>query len=271
MKKIFSIFFIIGIFIFGSFVGCSGNSSDKDGKEKNLKVGAAVTPHAEILEHIKPKLKEEGINLEVITLDSEDQLNPALADKQIDANYFQHIPYLESVSKEKGYDFEVAGKIHIEPIGFYSNTIKSINELKNGDKIGVPNNPSNEFRALRLLEKNGVIKLRDGIADYSATPGDIIQNPKNIELVELEAATLPRALSDLSGAVINTNIIIEAGLNTDDAIVKEDSNSPYANIVAVRKGDEEKESIKKLIEILQSDDVKAFLKEKYGSAIVPAF
>lgn len=271
MKKIFSIFFIIGIFILGSLVGCSGNSSDKGGKEKNLKVGASVTPHAEVLEHIKPKLKEEGINLEIITLDSEDQLNPALADKQIDANYFQHTPYLESVSKEKGYDFEVAGKIHIEPIGFYSNTIKSISELKNGDKIGIPNNPSNEFRALKLLEKYGVIKLKDGITDYSATPSDIAENPKNINFVELEAATLPRALADLSGAIINTNIVIEAGLSPDDAIVKEDSDSPYANIIAVRKGDEEREDIKKLIEILQSDDVKKFLKDKYGSAIVPAF
>lgn len=269
MKKIFSIVFIIGILIFGSIKGCSGNFSSVD--ENTLKVGAALTPHAEILEHVKPKLKDLGINLEITTLDSEDQLNPALNDDQIDANYFQHLPYLESVSKEKGYDFEVAGKIHIEPIGFYSNTIKSLDELKNGDKIGIPNNPSNEFRALKLLEKNGVIKLKDGITDYNATPSDIVENPKNIDFIEIEATTLPRSLDDLAGAVINTNIVIEAGLNTDDAIVKEDPNSPYANIVVVRKGDAERKEIKKLIEVLQSEDVKEFLKEKYGSAIVAAF
>ena len=282
-KRIISVLAIAMLGI-GIFTGCTNSASKDDGKanssnteagssskEKTIKVGAALTPHAEILEHIKPVLKEKGINLEIVSLDSEDQLNPALDEKQIDANYFQHLPYLESVAKEKGYDFKVAGKIHIEPIGFYSNSIKSLDELKDGDKIGITNNPSNEYRALKLLEDKKVIKLKDGLADYSATPDDIAENPKHIQFIEVEAAQLPRSLDDLAGAVINTNLIIEAGLNTDSVIVRESGDSPYANIVVVRNGDENREEIKALIEALTTDDVKNFIKEKYGSAVIPAF
>lgn len=265
--------------IAGIFIGCSSNSKEDTSKandssnktEVTLKVGAAITPHSEILEHIKPKLKEEGINLEVVTLDDEGQLNPALDEKQIDANYFQHVPYLESVSKEKGYDFEVAGKVHVEPIGLYSNKIKSINDLKDGDKIGIPNNPSNEYRALVLLEKNGLIKLKSGLTNYSATPGDIAENPKHLQFIEADAAQLPRSLDDLAGAVINTNIILEAKIDPQTALIRESADSPYANIVTVRKGDSERPEIKTLIKALNSDDVKSFIKEKYGVAVVPAF
>ncbi len=284
MKKRIISALAIGTLAIGIFAGCASSGSKDEGKadssnakaesnseEKTIKVGAALTPHAEILEFVKPKLKEKGINLEIVTLDSEDQLNPALDEKQIDANYFQHLPYLESVAKEKGYDFKVAGKIHIEPIGFYSNSIKSLDELKDGDKIGIPNNPSNEYRALKLLEDNKVIKLKDNLADYSATPDDIVENPKNLEFIEVESAQLPRSLDDLAGAVINTNLIIEAGLSTDSAIVRESTDSPYANIVVVRNGDENREEIKALIEALTTDDVKNFIKEKYGSVVVPAF
>ena len=282
-KKIISAL-AIGILAIGILAGCTNSSSKDNGKsnnsngktesaseEKTIKVGAALTPHAEILEFVKPKLKEKGINLEIVTLDDENGLNPALDEKQIDANYFQHLPYLESVEKEKGYDFKVAGKIHVEPIGFYSNSIKSLDELKDGYKIGIPNSPSNEYRALKLLEKNGVIKLKDGLADYSATPDDIIENPKNLEFIEAEAVQLPRSLDDLAGAVIYTNVVLEAGMKTDSAIVREEGDSPYANIVVVRNGDENREEIKALIEALTTDDVKNFIKEKYGSAVVPAF
>lgn len=279
-KRILSI--VTSVFLIaGVFTGCSSNSKEDTSKanendssnktEVTLKVGAAITPHSEILEHIKPKLKEEGINLEVVTLDDEGQLNPALDEKQIDANYFQHVPYLESVSKEKGYDFEVAGKVHVEPIGLYSNKIKSINDLKDGDKIGIPNNPSNEYRALVLLEKNGLIKLKSGLTNYSATPDDIAENPKHLEFIEADSAQLPRSLDDLAGAVINTNIILEAKIDPQTALIREDADSPYANIVTVRKGDSERPEIKELIKALTSDDVKSFIKEKYGVAVVPAF
>ncbi|OOM79212.1 MetQ/NlpA family ABC transporter substrate-binding protein [Clostridium sp. BL-8] len=278
-KKLIAIF-TSTLMVLSIFTGCANNSKQDTSKaddssskksEVTLKVGAAVTPHAEILEHIKPKLKEEGINLEIVTLDDEGQLNPALDEKQIDANYFQHVPYLESVSKEKGYNFEVAGKVHIEPIGLYSNKIKSISDLKDGDKIGIPNNPSNEYRALVLLEKNGLIKLKSGITDYSATPSDIAENPKNLQFVEADAAQLPRALDDLAGAVINTNVILDAKIDPNTALIRESGNSPYANVIVVRKGDKDRDDIKALVAALNSDDVKNFIKEKYGVAVVPAF
>lgn len=259
--------FIVGVI---SLVGCGDEKSNtKD--SSTIKVGAAQTPHSEILNHVKSKLKDKGINLEVVVLDSEDELNPALDEKQIDANYFQHEPYLKSVSKEKGYDFEIAGKIHVEPMGLYSNSIKSLKDLKKGDKIGIPNNPSNEYRALKLLEVNGLIKLKDGLKDYSATPDDIVENKLNLEFIETDAPQLPRSLDDLAAAVINTNLVIDAGIDTDSAIVREDSDSDYANIVVVRKGDSDRKEIKELIKALQSDDVKKFIKEEYGSAVVPAF
>lgn len=278
-KKIIAIITSTFILI-GVLAGCSANSkqdssnsnnSSSNKKEITLKVGASLTPHSEILEHVKPKLKEQGINLEIVNLDDEGQLNPALDEKQIDANYFQHLPYLESVSKEKGYNFEVAGKIHIEPIGLYSNTLKSINDLKDGDKIGIPNNPSNEYRALVLLEKNGLIKLKSGLANYSATPNDIAENPKHLQFIEADAAQLPRALGDLAGAVINTNIILDAKIDPNTALIRESGDSPYANIVVVRKGDKDRPEIQALIKALTSDDVKSFIKEQYGVAVVPAF
>lgn len=236
-----------------------------------LKVGAAVIPHAEILNFIKPKLKEQGVDLEVVVLDDEGQLNPALADKQIDANYFQHVPYLDSVAKEKGYNFVVTAKVHVEPIGLYSQKIKSIGELKEGAKIAIPNNPSNEYRALALLEANGLIKLKAGITNFSATPKDIIDNPKNLKFVEIDAAQATRSLPDVDGAVINTNYILEAKIDPKTALFREDANSPYANVVVVRKGDENRPEIKKLDQLLNSPDVKKFIQDKYGVAVVPAF
>ncbi|HEY9061835.1 MAG TPA: MetQ/NlpA family ABC transporter substrate-binding protein [Pseudobacteroides sp.] len=240
-------------------------------KEVTIKVGSAVVPHAEILNFIKPKLKQEGINLEVVTLDDEAQLNPALNEKQIDVNYFQHVPYLNSVTKEKGYEFQVAAKVHVEPIGFYSEKLKSKEELKEGAKIAIPNNPSNEFRALVLLQANGLIKLKEGISDFKATPRDIAENPKRLKFVEVESPQLTRSLPDVDGAVINTNYILEAKLDPNTALFREDANSPYANIIVVRKGEENRPEIKKLGEYLTSPDVKKFIQEKYGVAVVPAF
>jgi len=236
-----------------------------------LKVGAAVVPHAEILNFIKPKLKEQGVDLEVVVLDDEGQLNPALADKQIDANYFQHVPYLDSVSKEKGYNFVVTAKVHVEPIGLYSQKIKSLGELKDGASIAIPNNPSNEYRALALLQANGLIKLKEGITNFSATPKDITDNPKKLKFVEIDAAQATRSLPDVDGAVINTNYILEAKIDPKSALFREDANSPYANIVVVRKGDENRPEIKKLAQALNSPEVKKFIQDKYGVAVVPAF
>ncbi|WP_239714147.1 MetQ/NlpA family ABC transporter substrate-binding protein [Paenibacillus sp. 19GGS1-52] len=270
------------IILAGALAGCSSDKGDnsaaaegaKSGnavKEVTLKVGAAAVPHAEILEFIKPKLKEEGVNLDIVVLDDEGQLNPALQEKQIDANYFQHVPYLDSIKDEKGYDFVVTAKVHVEPIGFYSEKLKSKEELPDGAKIGIPNNPSNEYRALVLLQQQGLIKLKDGLTTYEATPKDIVDNPHKFEFVEADAATLPRALPDLDGAVINTNVVLEAKIDPNSALFREDANSPYANIVVVRKGDENRDEIKKLDAALNSPDVKKFIEDKYGVAVVPAF
>ncbi|CAH1210078.1 Methionine-binding lipoprotein MetQ [Paenibacillus auburnensis] len=284
MKKQGSLLVAVMIVLAGVLSGCGadknndeakaaaeGNSSGNAGKEITLKVGAAAVPHAEILEFIKPKLKEEGINLEIVTLDDEGQLNPALQEKQIDANYFQHVPYLDSIKEEKGYDFAVTAKVHVEPIGFYSEKLKSAEELPDGAKIGIPNNPSNEYRALVLLQQQGLIKLKDGLTTYEATPKDIAENPHNLEFVEADSATLPRALPDLDGAVINTNIVLESGIDPKSALFREDANSPYANVIVVRSGDENRDEIKKLDEALTSPDVKQFIEDKYGVAVVPAF
>jgi len=236
-----------------------------------LKVGAALVPHSEILNFIKPRLKAQGVDLQVIVLDDEGQLNPALAEKSIDANYFQHVPYLNAVAKEKGYSFVVAGAVHVEPIGFYSNRIKSLGQLKAGASIGIPNNPSNEYRALVLLQSKGLIKLKPGLSTFSATPVDIAENPKHYKFIEVDAAQLPRSLPDLDGAVINTNIILEAKLDPNSAVFREGADSPYANDIVVRKGEENRPEIKKLVAALQTREVKEFLKAKYGVAVVPAF
>lgn len=274
MKKRKLLFVLMVSTLMGALTGCGSSQkepSSKSDSNTTIKVGAAVVPHSEILNFIKPKLKKDGINLEVVVLDDEAQLNPALADKQIDANYFQHVPYLDSVSKEKGYQFKVAAKVHVEPIGFYSEKIKTVDELKEGATIAVPNNPSNEYRALVLLQTNGLIKLKDGINNYSATPRDIVKNPKKLKFVEVDAAQLTRTLPDVEGAVINTNFILEAKIDPNTALFREDANSPYANILVVREGDENRPEIKKLISYLNSADVKKFIQDQYGVAVVPAF
>ncbi|MFF2907603.1 MetQ/NlpA family ABC transporter substrate-binding protein [Paenibacillus sp. NPDC057934] len=245
--------------------------TEEPAKKTVLKIGSAAVPHAEILNFIKPKLAEEGIDLDVVVFDDEGQLNPALKEKQIDANFFQHVPYLDSVKGEQGYDFAVTTKVHVEPIGFYSEKIKSIDELKDGAQIGIPNNPSNEYRTLVLLQQKGLIKLKDGLTTYEATPKDIVENPKNLKFVEADVPTLPRALKDLDGALINTNIVLESGLDPASALFREDANSPYANVIVVRSGDENRDDIKKLDAALTSPEVKKFIEDKYGVAVVPAF
>lgn len=236
-----------------------------------VKIGADLVPHTEILNFIKPKLAEQGVNLEIINLDDADQLNPAVQDKQLDGNYFQHVPYLESVAAEKGYDFAVLANVHVEPIGLYSEKITNFADLKDGSTIAIPNNPSNEYRALVLLQNNGLLKIKEGIKDYSATPADIVENPKNLKFVEVDSAQLTRALPDVDAAVINTNRILEAKIDPTTALIREDAKSPYGNIVVVRKGEETRPELIKLKEALLSEDVKKFITDKYGVAVVPAF
>jgi D-methionine transport system substrate-binding protein len=236
-----------------------------------IKVGATPEPHARILEFVKEKLASEGVNLEIVVFNDYVQPNVQLYEKQLDANYFQHVPYLEEFNAEKGYDLVKVVGVHIEPIGAYSEKISSIDELKDGAKIAIPNDATNGGRALALLAKHNLLTLKDGVG-ILATVQDIVDNPKKLEIVELEAATLPRVLPDVDVAVINTNYALEAGLvPTRDALFIEDSDSPYVNILTARPDNKDDEAIRKLAAALNSAEVKQFIEETYEGAVVPAF
>lgn len=262
---------LISTMIIPGLTACQKQTTEPAVAGTVLKVGAAVTPHAEILNFVKPGLKAQGVDLQVAVIDEEGWMNPALAEGQIDANYFQHLPYMQSVAKEKGYAFVVAAKVHVEPIGFYSQKLHSVAELKDGALIAIPNNPSNEYRTLALLERQGLIRLRPGLRNFEATPRDIAENPKHLRFVEIESAQLVRALPDVAGALINTNYVLAAQLDPQSALFREDADSPYANILVVRKGEEEREAIRKLVAALQTPAVKEFMLRTYGVSVVPAF
>ncbi|MFB9327288.1 MetQ/NlpA family ABC transporter substrate-binding protein [Paenibacillus aurantiacus] len=247
------------------------NNTAATTEEVTLKVGASPVPHAEILKHIAPALKEQGINLEVVEFTDYVQPNVQLYEKAIDANFFQHVPYLDQFNKDKGYDLVSVGTVHVEPFGGYSKKLKSVDELKEGAKVVIPNDPSNAGRALALLEKQGVIKLKAGVG-VAGTVADIEENPKKLEITEVEAAMLPRLLDEVDLALINTNYALEAKLvPTTDALFLEDKESPYANILAARPDNKDSDAIKKLMAALQTDDVKKFIEDTYKGAIVPAF
>ena len=278
MKKISKVLAILLTFTL-LFTACSsksnsaGDSSKGTAKTENKKlvVGATPVPHAEILNFVKPLLEAKGITLEVKEFTDYVTPNIALNDKQLDANFFQHVPYMESFAKEKNLQLIAAVKVHIEPMAAYSSKIKSVDELKDGATVAVPNDATNEGRALLLLQKQGLIKLKDA-SDLSQTPKDIAQNPKNLKFSELEAAQLPRVLVDVDLAVINTNYALEAKLNpVKDALLIEDSDSPYANVLTVRPDNQNSPEIQELVKILNSEEVKKFINDKYQGAIIPAF
>jgi len=278
MRKILAAILLLSLIII-SLAGCA-SKADKNSQSvsspqgenlKIIKVGASPIPHAEILNVVKPILEKQGIKLEIIEFTDYVQPNIKLAEKELDANYFQHIPYLEDFCKKHNLNLTYIAKVHIEPMGIYSSKIKDLKELKNGAEIAIPNDATNGGRALLLLQSAGIIKLKDS-AGITATKNDIIENPKNIKITELEAATLPRVLNDVDAAVINTNYALEAKLNPKkDALYIESADSPYVNILAVRKGDESRPELKKLAEALNSPEVKKFIEEKYNGAVVPAF
>jgi D-methionine transport system substrate-binding protein len=239
--------------------------------KKGLKVAATPVPHAQMLEYIKPDLKAQGIDLVIITTDDYNMPNRALAHKEVDANFFQHIPFMEFQIKEFHYPIQSFGKIEIEPMGVYSKKIKSLAELPNGAKIAIPNDPSNEGRALLLLQQHGMIKL-DQSNHLLATPLNIAANPKNLHFIEVDAAILPRSLQDVEAAVINTNYALEAGLSPlKDALVLEDKHSPYANIIAIRDGDEGRADLIALRKAMTSEKMREFILQKYKGAVLPAF
>ena len=264
-----------------AFAGCGGSQSSSSSSSssaaqtsgtKTLKVGATAVPHAEILEAAKPLLEKEGIKLDIVEFNDYVQPNLALNDKELDANFFQHDPYLQNFMEEhKEVKLVSAGGVHIEPMGIYSKKVKDLKDLKEGATISIPNDPTNGGRALLLLQKAGLLKLKDGVNE-KATLQDIAENPKNFKFQEVEAAQVPRTLDDVNAAIINSNFAMQVQLDpTKDSLFIEDSTSPYVNIVAVRQGDENRPEIQALMKVLHSQEIKDFITNKYKGAVVPAF
>ena len=244
-----------------------------DAEKGTIKVAASATPHAEILEEAKPILEKEGWDLEVTVFDDYVQPNLVVESGDFDANYFQHIPYLDNFNEEEGTHLVNAGGIHYEPFGIYPGTKKTLDDLEDGDTIAVPNDTTNEARALLLLQDNGVITLKDG-AGLEATVKDIEENPKNIQIEELEAAQVSRVKDEVAFVVLNGNYALQAGYSVSkDSIAHETSDSEaaktYVNIIAVKEGNEDNEAVKALVDVLKSDEIKDYINETYDGAVVP--
>ncbi|WP_315067932.1 MetQ/NlpA family ABC transporter substrate-binding protein [uncultured Clostridium sp.] len=273
-KSILSIV-LAGVVTLG-LVGCgnASNTGSSDSKEdKVIKIGVTPKPHEEIVNVAKPLLEKEGYTVEITEFNDYNQPNTAVEEGDLDANFFQHTPYLNEQNKAQGYHLVSVGAIHLEPMGLYSHKIKSIDELKDGATIAIPNDPSNEARALKLLAGKGLIKIADG---ELVTPKDITENPKNLKFNELDAATVPRSIEDVDAAVINGNYALDANFNpAKDAIIIEDKDSeaakPYANIVVVKEGNENKDKIKALMRAMTSQEVKDFINKEYNGSVIPVF
>ena len=276
MKK-FGAFLLAGVLAIGTLTGCGSTDKKAEGStgstdSKVIKVAASATPHAEILEEAKPLLEKEGYDLEVTVFDDYVQPNEVVDSGDFDANYFQHAPYMEQFNKEKATKLVDAGDIHYEPFGIYPGTKKSLDEIADGDEIAVPNDTTNEARALLLLQDNGIIKLKDG-AGLTATVNDIAENPHNIKIVELEAAQVARVTGETAFVVLNGNYALQAGYSVKkDALAYEAADSEaaktYVNIIAVKDGNQDSDAIKALVKVLKSDDIKKFIDEKYDGAVI---
>lgn len=265
-----------------ALTACGGNSgaattaaaSSSAASDNVITVGASPSPHAEILEAIKPELEARGYELKVVEYSDYVQPNVALSEGDLDANYFQHLPYLENYNTENGTDLASAGAIHFEPMGLYAGKSSDITNVPDGAKIAVPSDATNEARALLLLQDQGVIKLTDGVG-LEATANDIVENPHNVELVEVEAAAVPRSLQDVDFGVINGNYALSAGLDTSATLASEGADSEaaqtYANIIAVRSGDENSEKTQALLKALTSDTARKFIEDTYKGSVIPVF
>ncbi len=286
-KKLFSLALAAALSL-TLLAGCSGNaakpsagtqpsstpSASEPAATVKLRVGASPTPHAEILEFVKPLLAERGVELEIVEFDDYIIPNTAVEEGELDANYFQHLPYLENFNAENGTHLVSVAAIHYEPFGIYAGKTASLADLPDGATIAVPNDGTNEARALLLLEQEGLIKLKED-AGLNATKESIVENPHNFEIVELEAKLLTETLQDVDIAVINGNYAIGAGLKVADALATESAEglgaSTFANIVAVKEGNEDNAAVQALLEVLRSDEVKNFIDETYQGAVVAVF
>lgn len=286
MKKKLISFLTATVIAAALLAGCGGSgaapaaSGDKaeaeapaeGGELTTITIAASPIPHAEILEQAKPLLAEKGYDLDIKVFEDYVQPNEVVNSGEIDANYFQHVPYLDSFNAEKGTDLVVAGRIHYEPLGIYPGTKATLDEIGEGDVIAIPNDTTNEARALLLLQENGIITLKEG-AGITATKQDVAENPHNVEIKELEAAQIPHVKDEVAYSVMNGNYALEAGfIAARDALAYEESDSEaaktYVNVIAVKAGNEENEGIKALVEVLRSDEIKNFIAEKYEGGVV---
>jgi D-methionine transport system substrate-binding protein len=253
---------------------CSPKATPTAEPEKiTVKIGVSPVPHGDIIKFIQENLAEEaGLEIEIVEFTDYVQPNLALADGQIDANFFQHVPYLDDFNKEHNLNLVSVAAIHIEPLGIYSSKIKSLDEIPDGAVVGIPNDATNGGRALHLLAENGLITLKDGVG-YAATVADITDNPKNLEIVELEAAQLVRSLEDTTISVINGNYALQGGLTpaTDALALESGEDNPYANVLVVDQGHENDEGIKILVKLITSPEVKKFIEDTYNGSVIPAF
>ena len=267
MKKLIALL-LIALLTLSLCTACAG----KD--ENTIVVGASATPHAEILEVVKPILEEKGYKLDIKVYDDYVLPNTATEDGDLDANYFQHSPYLESFNAENNTHLVSVAAIHYEPYAVYAGTAKTLADIPEGAAVAVPNDPTNEARALQLLAAQGLIKIREG-AGLTATKNDIVENPKNLDIKEMEAAVITSCLDSVAIAVINGNYAISAGLKVADALAVEDKNSEaaqtYANVLVVKEGNDSSPAIAALIDALKSDAVKAHIDSKYAGAVVAIF
>lgn len=268
VKKVISLALIAATCIFAA--GC-GSSDTADTTKKEIKVGVTAGPHAEVMEEVAKEAAKQGITLKVVEFNDYVQPNKALADKDLDMNSMQHQPYLDNVIKKQGLKLTSIGKSIILPMAAYSHKYKSLADVTPGAKVAIPNDPTNGVRALLLLQQAKLITLKNGNSvDASVT--DIVENPKNLQFVELDAAQISRSLDDTDLACVNTNYAIPAGLNPQkDSLIVEDKNSPYANVIVVRDEDANNETYKKVVAIYQSEAIKKFIEEHFQGTILPAF
>lgn len=256
-----------------SITACTPSQTQTKGSTLKVKVGASPTPHAEILAYIRDNLAAAaGLEIEIVEFTDYVQPNLALNDGTLDANFFQHVPYLDNFNATRDTDLVSIANVHIEPLGIYSKTITDLSQVPDGAVVTIPNDDTNGGRALNLLVANGFITLKPD-AGYSATVADIADNPKNLKIVELEAAQLVRALDDSALAVINGNYALEGGLvpSKDALALESGENNPYVNILAVKRGNENNEAVLALVKLLTSPEVKTFIEEKYAGSVLPAF
>lgn len=273
MKRLITLvlMLVVGVFVLAGCGSENGQGGSDKKENKQVTIGVTAGPHAEVMDFVKAEAAKKGIDIKVVEFNDYVQPNIALSQKELDMNSFQHQPYLDNMIKDRGLKLVSIGKSILTPMGLYSKTVKNVNDVPEGGIVAIPNDPTNGGRALLVLQQAGLIKLKEGVG-VKATVSDIVSNPKNLKIQELDAAQLPRSLQDVSLGAINTNYALSAGLNPQkDALFIEDKNSQYANVIVVREEDKTNPLYLEVVKIYQSEPVKQFINEHFKGSVIPAF